>query len=374
MAEADEQPQGQGPQDLPRPSGRDVTLSSEASALEGPGSTLGPYKLLQLIGEGGFGVVYMAQQTAPVRRRVALKVIHGLLLRPQYGSEARKRELRRLLCVLDRLKHDSGTRHIPVHIVSADPGRLRGLKAGALAFAETAASVFRTVERYVEFPPVSLPALELPADLTNEAAASLAQQARALMGIPSGPVPNVVRLLEAHGVIVVYLDLEDLTKVDAFSHLGFDRPIVLLNPEKNDRAKSRFDAAHELGHAVLHKQTLLHRDKPLDGSSTAPRNREEMQADKFATFFLMPTKLVEDIFVEIFETTRFTINESSVLAIRAGSIDALRKKCHNKRGLARLLVTTEFYGGKAFNSLTKIFRVSTETMAIRLEELDLLEF
>ncbi len=52
-----------------------MTLSSEASALEGPGSTLGPYKLLQLIGEGGFGVVYMAQQTAPVRRRVALKIV-----------------------------------------------------------------------------------------------------------------------------------------------------------------------------------------------------------------------------------------------------------------------------------------------------------
>ncbi len=53
----------------------DVTIASEASALEGPGSTLGPYKLLQLIGEGGFGVVYMAQQTAPVRRRVAIKVV-----------------------------------------------------------------------------------------------------------------------------------------------------------------------------------------------------------------------------------------------------------------------------------------------------------
>ena len=36
---------------------------------------IGPYKLLQRIGEGGFGSVYMAEQTAPIRRRVALKVI-----------------------------------------------------------------------------------------------------------------------------------------------------------------------------------------------------------------------------------------------------------------------------------------------------------
>ena len=42
---------------------------------EGPGTVIGPYKLLQQIGEGGFGVVYMAEQTRPVRRMVALKII-----------------------------------------------------------------------------------------------------------------------------------------------------------------------------------------------------------------------------------------------------------------------------------------------------------
>src|SRR5262249_7344750 len=42
---------------------------------EGPGTVIGPYKLLEQIGEGGFGVVYMAEQTQPVRRKVALKVL-----------------------------------------------------------------------------------------------------------------------------------------------------------------------------------------------------------------------------------------------------------------------------------------------------------
>src|SRR5438093_5714604 len=42
---------------------------------ERPGTQIGPYKLLQQIGEGGFGVVFMAEQTEPVRRKVALKVI-----------------------------------------------------------------------------------------------------------------------------------------------------------------------------------------------------------------------------------------------------------------------------------------------------------
>src|SRR5262245_1305283 len=41
---------------------------------ETAGSVIGPYKLLEQIGEGGFGVVFMAEQTQPVRRKVALKV------------------------------------------------------------------------------------------------------------------------------------------------------------------------------------------------------------------------------------------------------------------------------------------------------------
>src|SRR5262245_32498614 len=46
-----------------------------APAHEAPGSRIGPYKLLQLIGEGGFGSVFLAEQEKPVARRVALKII-----------------------------------------------------------------------------------------------------------------------------------------------------------------------------------------------------------------------------------------------------------------------------------------------------------
>jgi serine/threonine protein kinase/tetratricopeptide (TPR) repeat protein len=42
---------------------------------ERPGTSIGPYRLLEQIGEGGFGIVFVAEQTQPVRRRVALKVI-----------------------------------------------------------------------------------------------------------------------------------------------------------------------------------------------------------------------------------------------------------------------------------------------------------
>ena len=52
-----------------------TSASSPRPITEGPGSRIGPYKLLQKIGEGGMGTVYMAEQEKPVRRRVALKII-----------------------------------------------------------------------------------------------------------------------------------------------------------------------------------------------------------------------------------------------------------------------------------------------------------
>jgi serine/threonine protein kinase/Flp pilus assembly protein TadD len=59
--------------DAPAP---ELYATADAPPLcEGPGTLIGPYKLLEQIGEGGFGVVFMAEQTQPVRRKVALKVV-----------------------------------------------------------------------------------------------------------------------------------------------------------------------------------------------------------------------------------------------------------------------------------------------------------
>ena len=51
------------------------SVRGAGAVMEKTGDIIGPYKLLQEIGDGGFGVVYMAEQTKPVRRKVALKVI-----------------------------------------------------------------------------------------------------------------------------------------------------------------------------------------------------------------------------------------------------------------------------------------------------------
>jgi hypothetical protein len=76
----------------------DATVE-ESPLIEGPGTTIGRYKLLELIGEGGMGLVYLAEQQEPVRRQVALKIIKpGMDSRQviaRFGAE------RQTLAVLD---------------------------------------------------------------------------------------------------------------------------------------------------------------------------------------------------------------------------------------------------------------------------------
>jgi serine/threonine protein kinase len=57
------------------PKGEGFLTTVDGPITEAPGTVIGPYKLLEQIGEGGFGLVFMAEQQQPVRRKVAVKVI-----------------------------------------------------------------------------------------------------------------------------------------------------------------------------------------------------------------------------------------------------------------------------------------------------------
>lgn len=134
-----------------------------------------------------------------------------------------------------------------------------------------------------------------------------------------------------------------------------------------------FTFAHELGHALLHKKMIMHRDLPIDGSKTS-RSIQERQADKFASYFLMPKKQVTAIFKEIFLTDKFIIDENSAFNLEKKGPNKLRVECKNIRGLSRRLASAETYNNEYFKSISEIFNVSVETMAIRLEEIGLLDF
>jgi Zn-dependent peptidase ImmA (M78 family)/transcriptional regulator with XRE-family HTH domain len=108
-----------------------------------------------------------------------------------------------------------------------------------------------------------------------------ASQVRAQWGIAPGPAPDIAGLLEAHGITVIRLPLGS-SDVDAFSLPFADHPVVVLGTDKDDRARSRFDGAHELGHLVVH------------GEQIWGVKEVETQAHQFAAEFLLPAEQIYD--------------------------------------------------------------------------------
>ena len=88
----------------------------------------------------------------------------------------------------------------------------------------------------------------------------------------------------------------------------------------------------------------------------------------------MPQKIVIQLFSELFQLKRFTINDETARLLTFSSEYELRKSIKTKRDLSRMIAKCEYFNFKPFNSLSKIFQVSVEAMAIRLEELDLIGF
>jgi len=134
-----------------------------------------------------------------------------------------------------------------------------------------------------------------------------------------------------------------------------------------------FTAAHELAHAVLHPNGRgVHRDRAIDGSRLA-RSTEEREADKFASYFLMPEKLVRSRFLSVFGTLSFDLNEGTAFALFGLPLHEARLKAKNLRAAAQILSSTARYNGVDIVPLNQQFRVSNTAMAIRLEELGLIE-
>lgn len=141
---------------------------------------------------------------------------------------------------------------------------------------EAAAVLFEDfVERVCELAEVSIAPPTVP-DLGRLSPEDAARDLRRQWYLPEGPVENVVALLEEHGVLVRLLHPRD-RQIDAFSYWTGERPHVVLNPAKADPYRSRFDAAHELGHLVRDRsdRELSHREL-------------EQEANRFAAEFLVP--------------------------------------------------------------------------------------
>lgn len=107
------------------------------------------------------------------------------------------------------------------------------------------------------------------------------------------PIGNLLRLFESKGIRVLSLS-ESTHNVDAYSFWHANHPYIFLNQMKTAE-RSNFDAAHELGHLVLHFHAQ---------AESMPEEDAERQANLFASAFLMPDADLKSILSQIYSSSQ----------------------------------------------------------------------
>ena len=157
----------------------------------------------------------------------------------------------------------------------------------AVSYAEQVWELANALERHVRFPPIDIPGFAggeiVPGTFSTDPAVA-ARQLREAWNLGEGPVPQVVRLVESKGIVTVLVPMveDEVARIDAFSTSAFNRPVMVLSPDRADDVyRHRFSAAHELGHIILH------------GGRVAGTTDIEREADKFAAELLTPRSAME---------------------------------------------------------------------------------
>lgn len=139
---------------------------------------------------------------------------------------------------------------------------------------------------FIVFKEVNFPSIVIkdPFKLSSNDIEHIATQSRRHWNLSDNVISHVVMLLENNGVIITYGDLDN-DKLDAFSEWSEDdnTPYIFLGSDKQSAVRSRFDAAHELGHIVLHRSV-----SKSEFFQTVNHKILERQAHRFASAFLLP--------------------------------------------------------------------------------------
>ena len=149
----------------------------------------------------------------------------------------------------------------------------------ALAWAHLLHDFTTVLDDHLQLPSVDVPLFHIEASDSVDEVEELAKAVRSKWDLADGPIPNVVAELERHGVVTAALPLKR-HDLDAFSVWFAERPMVILGNDKHVAGRSRFDAAHELGHLALHQP------------EEAGTKLAEPQAHRFAAAFLMPADTI----------------------------------------------------------------------------------
>ena len=158
-------------------------------------------------------------------------------------------------------------------------------------------AISRHAETFVKLPQPNIPKLDVPSqldDITDEFIEGAAEAVRRHWKLGDGPVSNITWLLENNGVVIGQSRLW-ADKLDALSDWDDERgarPYFVLGLDKRSAVRSRFDAAHELAHIILHQSV----DRSQIFKNQAMFKVVEKQAHRFAGAFMLPAGSFESDF------------------------------------------------------------------------------
>lgn len=148
------------------------------------------------------------------------------------------------------------------------------------------AMIYEILSNYLEFPQLNIPDISEFLNSDEIDYDAIAQKVREYWGISKKPIEDFPYLLEKNGIIVASYPVSQ-DNIDAYSQKinidGQDKFIIVLSDDKNSAVRSNFDAAHELGHILLHDWNL-----DLEELSREDFKKQEKQANNFAAAFLLP--------------------------------------------------------------------------------------
>jgi len=119
----------------------------------------------------------------------------------------------------------------------------------------------------------------------------------------------------------------------------------------------------------------MFRDRPATYGGNGPkRDIVEQEADYYAACYLMPARLVADEFEIRFGPSSLTFDTNIAFHLNPAEVDNLTGAEEHQYSREFELAKCGYFGGRAFHSLAKRFRVSNLAMAIRLKELGLVRW
>ncbi len=225
--------------------------------------------------------------------------------------------------------------------------------------------LYNFLNGYLNFPKLNLPNIDYSKVLDIE---EVALMLRGFWGLNNDPIVNMVGLLERQGIIVSSFATAS-TKIDAFTQVhnvnNQHQFCVVLGNDKQSMVRRNFDAAHELGHIILHSQLINIREL-----SNEEFKKIESEANQFAASFLLPKNaffadLVNptnlEAYLELKKKWRVSVSAMVMRTKQLGRINSLQYQ-----NLMKLISYKKWRKGEPYDDIWEVQRPQLFRKAVKI--------